>query len=106
MSRPMSATKKMLLEKLDRQGYRCALSGENLTPSLSSLDHINPKAIGGDDDIFNLQIVLPCVNRAKGTMTQDQFVSMCHAVARSTADPMDTSWIEFTGITGRPVIGS
>ena len=97
-----SVTKSELLRKLEQQQYRCALSGEPMTPSLSSLDHINPKAIGGEDGIGNLQIVLPCVNRAKGTMTQSQFVAMCHAISRSTPDSGDTSWVEFTGITGKP----
>jgi hypothetical protein len=73
------------------------LTGIELTPALSSLDHVDPRSLGGDDDIFNLQIVLPCVNKAKGTMSQRQFVAMCHAVARQVADSGDESWKDYTG---------
>lgn len=68
-----------------------------MTPALSSLDHIDPKAMGGDDDIDNLQIVLPCINKAKGTMSQAQFVAMCHAVARHCEDTGDETWISYVG---------
>lgn len=68
-----------------------------MTPQLSSLDHIDPRAFGGDDGIENLQIVLPVVNRAKSTMTQSQFVGMCHAVAAMHADSGDRSWVSWTG---------
>jgi hypothetical protein len=52
--------------------------------------------MGGTDDIDNLQLVLPVINRAKGTMTQDQFVAMCHAVARYVDDSCDETWIKWT----------
>lgn len=95
-----SVNRQSLEQKLKDQSFVCALTGETLQPSLSSLDHINPKCIGGDDEIGNVQIVLPCVNRAKGTMTQEQFVAMCHAVARTIPDTGDRSWVEWTGYKG------
>jgi len=52
--------------------------------------------MGGTDDIDNLQLVLPVINRAKGTMTQDQFVAMCHAVSRYVDDSCDETWIDWT----------
>jgi hypothetical protein len=36
---------------------------------------------GGTDDPANLQAVHPLVNRAKGTMGNQQFIDMCKAVA-------------------------
>lgn len=69
----------------------------DLTPALSSLDHIDPKSLGGEDDAANVQIVLPCINKAKGTMSMDQFVAMCHAVARHCEDTSDTTWMAYTG---------
>ena len=90
-------TAKQLQEKLKDQSFKCALTGMELTPALSSLDHVDPRSLGGDDDIANLQIVLPCVNKAKGTMSQRQFVSMCHAVARQVADAGDESWKAYKG---------
>jgi hypothetical protein len=92
--------RKSLEQKLKDQSFRCALTGEELQPALSSLDHINPKCIGGDDEISNVQVVLPCVNRAKGTMTQEQFVAMCHSVAKTVEDSGDRSWVEWTGYKG------
>ena len=97
VARHKSVTRVSLVEKVESQAYKCALTGEELTPVLSSLDHINPRCSGGDDGIDNLQIVLPSVNRAKSTMTQKQFVAMCHAVARTHADSGDRSWVEWTG---------
>jgi 5-methylcytosine-specific restriction endonuclease McrA len=90
-------TATQLEELLRRQQFKCGLTGVELTPALSSLDHIDPRSIGGNDDIANLQIVLPCVNKAKGTMRHDQFVAMCHAVARQTDDTGDETWISYTG---------
>lgn len=81
----------------ERQGDKCNLSGLPITPQKCSLDHKNPRSMGGTDDIENLQLVLPVINRAKGTMTQDQFVAMCHAVARHVDDSCDETWIEWTG---------
>ena len=95
-----SVNRQSLEQKLKDQSFLCALTGETLQPALSSLDHINPKCIGGDDEIGNVQIVLPCVNRAKVTMAQEQFVAMCHAVARTVVDTGDRSCVEWTGYKG------
>ena len=84
-----------LMGILDSQGYKCALSGQELTPALASIDHKVPRAMDGDNDVNNLHVVLCVVNKAKGTMTVDQFVSMCHAVARFSKDPGDESWKAF-----------
>ena len=89
-------TAKQLEKKLEDQKFKCALTGIELTPALSSLDHVDPKAMGGEDDERNLQIVLPCVNKAKGTMSQSQFVAMCHAVSRTVEDTGDVTWIDYT----------
>ena len=90
-------TAKQLEQKLESQTFNCNCTGVEMTPALSSLDHIDPKVMGGEDDIDNLQIVLPCVNKAKGTMSQAQFVAMCHAVARHCADSGDETWISYVG---------
>jgi len=90
-------TAKQLEQMLISKEYRCNCTGIEMTPALSSLDHIDPKAMGGDDDVENLQIVLPCINKAKGTMSQAQFVAMCHAVARHCADTGDETWVSYVG---------
>ena len=90
-------TAKQLEKKLQDQQFKCALTGVEMTPTLSSLDHVDPRSMGGEDDISNLQIVLPCVNKAKGTMSQAQFVAMCHAVSRHIDDSEDDTWMTYTG---------
>lgn len=86
-------TRSDLQNKLAEQEFKCALTGLPLTPQTAWLDHIDAKAVGGCDDRENVQIVLAAVNRAKTTMSQSQFVAMCHAVARHSVDTGDRSWI-------------
>jgi 5-methylcytosine-specific restriction endonuclease McrA len=66
-----------LLTLIDEQGYRCALTGRELTPDTSAVDHINPVSKGGDHAISNMQVLHRQVNQAKGTMTQSEFIAMC-----------------------------
>lgn len=70
-----------MVAKIVKAGHRCALSGWEISPQCFELDHIVSMNDGGADDIDNLQAVHPLVNRAKGTMGNDQFVAMCIAVA-------------------------
>ena len=70
-----------LLALLDRQGFRCALTGRQLTPENSVLDHVDPVAAGGSHAIENCQFVVGEINNAKGTMGQAEFVAMCYEVA-------------------------
>lgn len=93
MSRKGRLTRRDLQQKLQDQDYKCALTGLALTPQTAWLDHIDAKAVGGCDDIDNVQIVLAAINRSKNTMTQSQFIAMCHAVARHCCDTLDESWI-------------
>ena len=62
------------------QRGRCALSGVKLGRD-AQLDHITAKAIGGGDEITNLQWLAPEVNLAKRALTTEQFVEMCRRVA-------------------------
>lgn len=70
-----------LYELLERQGFRCALSGQLLEPSTASIDHIRPISGGGEHEIGNLQWVTNNINRAKGRMSNDEFINMCLMVA-------------------------
>lgn len=71
-----------VLEMIERQGYRCALSGRKLTPESASIDHVVPLAKGGAHSIENLWVVENVINSAKGTLTVEEFVSMCRDVVR------------------------
>lgn len=66
---------------LEAQGFKCALTGRDLNPDNASLDHIQPLSRGGANIMENVQIVLCAVNQAKGTMTNDEFIAICRAVA-------------------------
>jgi hypothetical protein len=71
-----------VLRLLEAQGYRCALTGWPLDPETASLDHIFAICRGGEHRIENTQVVHRTVNRAKGTLTNDEFISMCAQVVR------------------------
>lgn len=70
-----------LRQVLERQGYRCALSGLELTPQNCSADHVLPLKRGGSHAIENIQLVREEVNAAKGTMTNGEFITMCRQVS-------------------------
>lgn len=81
-SEPLSVTPDAVLRLLDRQRFRCALTGRALTPDTASLDHIIPVSRGGEHRIDNTQILERSVNRAKGTLTNAEFIALCAEVAR------------------------
>lgn len=71
-----------ILRLIERQGYRCALSGRELTPEAASIDHRIPISRGGAHDLGNVQIVHHQVNSAKGTMTAEEFIALCRDVVK------------------------
>jgi 5-methylcytosine-specific restriction endonuclease McrA len=75
-----TATPAELEALLVRQGYRCALSGVLLTPQQAALDHRWPVAKGGTHSVDNLQWLDPVINKAKHTLTNEEFVEMCRRV--------------------------
>jgi 5-methylcytosine-specific restriction endonuclease McrA len=70
-----------LYELLEEQDYRCALTGKELSPDDVALDHIVPISNGGDFSIANSQLVSKAANRAKHTLSQDDFIELCKSVA-------------------------
>ena len=73
-----------VLRLLEYQHYRCALTGRLLTPDTASLDHIVPVRCGGEHLVQNTQVLHKDVNRAKTTMTNDEFIQLCHDVVMYT----------------------
>lgn len=74
-------TGRALRAMLVEQGYRCPLTGEQLTPTNAALDHKTAVAVGGTNDLSNLWIVHKEANRMKGTLTTEEFVLWCERVA-------------------------
>lgn len=72
---------------LESQSYRCALTGRHLQPEDASLDHIVPVSRGGPHLLENVQVLHTAVNRAKGTMTTADFVTLCREVAAWADQP-------------------
>jgi len=71
-----------VLNLLEYQGYRCALTGRALTPQTTALDHIVPIRQGGEHVIENTQVLHKEVNRAKGSLSNEEFLAMCREVVR------------------------
>jgi 5-methylcytosine-specific restriction endonuclease McrA len=67
---------------LGDQHYRCALTGRWLTPQTAALDHIMPIRRGGEHVIENTQVLHKDVNRAKGSLTSEEFLAMCREVVQ------------------------
>lgn len=66
-----------VLDLLERQGFRCALTGRSLTPDTAALDHIVPVRCGGEHVLENTQVLHKEVNRAKGPLTNAEFIDLC-----------------------------
>ncbi len=81
---PVSTDNVLLL--LESQRYRCALTGRDLTPETAALDHILPLRCSGEHVSENTQVLHRGVNRAKGSLTNVEFIGLCgEVVAHSTA---------------------
>lgn len=89
-----SLTRLDVLRLLERQDFKCAITGKPLTPQTASMDHIVPLSRGGSHEASNAMIVLREINSAKGSLTIQEFVEMCRAVAngplaQTIAAPID-----------------
>lgn len=82
---PARISSRLLLQLLEQQEYRCALTGCPLTPDDAEVDHILPLSKGGEHELSNLQIVTRRVNRAKGDMTPAEFFELCERVTAMRA---------------------
>jgi len=78
-----------VIRLLERQGHRCALSGWPLTPQTAALDHIVAVTRGGLHRLDNVQVLHRDVNRAKYTLTNEEFIALCGAVWQHTKAPRE-----------------
>lgn len=69
-----------LLAKVEEQGYRCALTGRDLSPEDAVADHVIALSRDGEHSVDNIQIVHTQANAAKGVMTNEEFISLCRDV--------------------------
>jgi len=80
-----------LKQLLEDQNFKCPYTGRSLEIGRNAvIDHINPRSRGGGGDLKNLQWVDDEVNRAKTSMTHEEFIALCRLVV-SRADELDQS---------------
>jgi hypothetical protein len=82
MQAKRSVTTSQIKELIESQNYRCALTNRKLTPETASLDHKQPISRGGTHEVANLWVIEHFVNTAKGSLTVEEFISMCRDVVR------------------------
>lgn len=82
---------KRLRQLLEAQGFKCAITGRDLTPETASLDHKVPLSKGGSNLMDNVQIVHWDVNKAKGTMTMSEFLALCKEVVAFSDEPHEVT---------------
>lgn len=75
---------KKLKKILEDQDYICPYTGRKLTPGINaSVDHKSPRSISRESvsSIENLEWVDTEINRAKRTLTKEEFISLCKLIA-------------------------
>lgn len=60
----------------DSEPYVCHYSSEKVTLRSMNIDHKQPVSRGGDNKLENLCICSASMNRAKGNMTEEEFVKL------------------------------
>jgi hypothetical protein len=79
-----AVTTSSVFAMIERQRFRCAMTGRQLTPQTAALDHIVPIRCGGRHVIENTQVLHKDVNRAKGSLTNEEFITLCREVVTWT----------------------
>lgn len=70
-----------IVAQLEKDNYKCFLTGWDLDIDNFSIDHLVPVCQGGTNEIDNLRCVVPDANRAKGAVSLKRFIEICCAVA-------------------------
>lgn len=72
----------------EEQDGRCYYTGVKLIPGkTASLDHMIPRAKGGEDHPSNVKWVDLRLNAVKGDMSHEEFLAMCQAVVERFGKP-------------------
>ncbi|MCK5617741.1 HNH endonuclease [Candidatus Pacearchaeota archaeon] len=67
---------------LEDQDYKCALTGDELTPETTAFDHKMPLSQGGSSEKENLHAVIKQANVSKSDMNMQEFIDICAKVIK------------------------
>ena len=81
-------TAKRIRRLVELQGFRCAMTGLELTPEDANLDHIVPIASGGKHMMGNVQVVHRVINQMKSTLPKEAFIDWCRRVVTHADSPV------------------
>ena len=68
---------KLLLEK---QNYKCSLTGDKLTFNNMELDHIIPSSKKGENELGNVRWITIQANKAKWNFTDKELFNFCNKI--------------------------
>jgi len=67
-------------ELLTRQGYRCAISGIELTPENTTAEHIVPLRKGGKHELANIYLVDENISRLKRNLLEEEVIEIARRI--------------------------
>ena len=68
---------------LEKQQYRCALSGRELTPETTDAEHILPLDSGGTHTPDNIYLIVRDAARLKRHLTEAQVIELCFDILKT-----------------------
>jgi len=80
MSNQKTIRSKDLYELLEKQHYRCALTGRELVPEITDAEHIIPLDAGGMHDIDNIYLIVRDAARLKRYLTEEALLKLCYDI--------------------------
>ncbi len=67
---------KHFYELLERQDYKCALTGRELTPENTTAEHIVPLRANGEHSFENIYLVDEQVSKIKRYLTEEEVIDL------------------------------
>jgi len=80
LNRSKHITLEWLESELQKQDFKCALSGRQIDILTLEVDHIIARSKGGTDELSNLRLVCRAANAAKGELTDAELLTLCKEI--------------------------
>jgi len=79
--KPYKFAAKDFYNLLEKQQYRCALSGRELTPETTDAEHIIPlDSAGGSHSLDNIYLIVRDAARLKRHLTEAELIRLCYDI--------------------------